>query len=303
MTLFSGLMGRARRAALRDTSWPGSDDYPDDGVAVPGGRQSSPSSAIDRRGMSHVSDARRGPAFPVGARGSAQPLSSRGRRARSGKPVAPASPKVRDPLGLSNIARMPMGAPYPALPAVPTGADGRLTPLGEAMCRSAIDEVIAWSKASGIANDTMMERRALERYVYGTGRPARLPSGVVDTIDAYVKKFPNSKGKDKDPAQPHDPPGSTRSQVNFGRYGQSASRSAYGDTGPVQFSPELDALLGTATVIFDQNGNAIGVEDDYDYTPGHRGHPVEEGTRLIDGKLIRNCGAVHPYHLYGGTGR
>jgi hypothetical protein len=67
--------------------------------------------------------------------------------------------------------------------------------------------------------------------------------------------------------------------------------------------PVLDGLLGTATVIFESGGDAIGVEDDFDFNDKKGQAITNWAKQRVRASRAANCGTSGNFHISGGVGR
>lgn len=121
-------------------------------------------------------------------------------------------------------------------------------------CEAAMGTAKALAYGNETPYNTPIEATVLRRWYFGQTATLRLSPNAMARINSYVHRQAGTVSRYTLPSRSYDPPGSKRRLVHFGR----------GD------DPNFDGLLGSATVIFDSEGNAIGLEDSFDFNGGKR---------------------------------
>lgn len=148
----------------------------------------------------------------------------------------------------------------------------------------------AMAKVGGISYDTPLERKALSDFYEGRTEPMRLPDSVLPTITEHTKGGTQNVSRGIPPSQPYDPAGSFRKKVNFGN---------------ANAHPAFDGLLGQATVVFDNRGRAVGLEDNFDFNDKPSLGPLTSfAFKMVRTDQEKLCGAsTKGFPISAGSGR
>jgi phytoene dehydrogenase-like protein len=131
----------------------------------------------------------------------------------------------------------------------------------------------------------------LAQYFRGDHTPDRLSQGEFDEAKRYISMHRNDEIWGETVTQIPLPDGNVATlkppysarQVFFGQYGR-------------RDAPSIDALLGSATVVF-RNGQPVGISDVYDYDFADRGsntagQEANRGVRLVRSYADRKAGNI-----------
>jgi hypothetical protein len=139
-------------------------------------------------------------------------------------------------------------------------------------CEIAYNEISWAASIGGIDYDTPIEQAALRAFLSGRTAPLRLGQSYRDRVTSFYSYWPGKGFPIK--SQPGDSEGSFRMQITFAHYDNTSINDKV-----------LDGLIGTGTVLFDANANAIGLWDNFDFNAGKRGRIIEAG--LADARYSR----------------
>jgi hypothetical protein len=144
------------------------------------------------------------------------------------------------------------------------GGGGAAQKSDSAMCAVAtrVGRAAAYGFGFGLNFNSNIEKFAFSEFYKGRTAPLRLSDKVFPLITSFTAGGTRNISREVIPAsRPYDPSGSFRRQVNFGNANHEQVW-------------QLDALLGRATVIFDHKGNAVGLEDHFDFNRRSDTDPV-----------------------------
>jgi RHS repeat-associated protein len=170
---------------------------------------------------------------------------------------------------------------------------GSQSALRAAACAGAFTEALALTEAGhltghGPAYDTPGEQAALARWFAGNTQAMRVNQSVLRYATRYTQHGEQHIARRESyiPRRDYDPVGSTRRHIYF------------------TSSTELDGIFGEAIGIFDQDGDVIGIEDDFDMNDRENyGWGIRAGMRALRNLRSAGCGTSGSYHISGGTGR